>query len=470
MILQYLYKPVLNFIYEKITFRIPDKFRYVGILISFLMIFCAQFFSQYIFQFEGFNRGIRDYLICLLLGIIILLSVDRRLEIVKWKLTVYIPFVLTGLLLFAASLDHEMGPAYQAFPLTMLVGFICLFFVWGNTHEYKKMFISAASAYLIFIMAVFIWCVLKYPYIESENSLVDLGYSAFGINPNGMAKLFLPGVVCGVFLMMEYIYKKRCALFALCGGFCSGVVFLTQCRAGELCLVIIALIFIVSVILKHKQIYRDGKKVRLMYVSIVILAVGMIIGVLMIGTIGSKIGIEGIVGETAIGKEENLQNNGSGNTDEESQKNLERQEMINQRLSESKSEIYGNETLQKIDILTAGRIAIWNIYFDNMTWRGNSELMFYDTEYAHNQYIELSYKAGYPTGILYLLTVLIAGWYICVTFFKSKGRAEEMFKLMVWTVFFVISMFDTGILPFERGFIFLFYIVLADVFMNKRYI
>ena len=40
--------------------------------------------------------------------------------------------------------------------------------------------------------------------------------------------------------------------------------------------------------------------------------------------------------------------------------------------------------------------------------------------------------------------------------------------LSAFLMFFTISMLDTGILPFERGFIFLYYIVLTPLFVKKQ--
>ena len=104
-----------------------------------------------------------------------------------------------------------------------------------------------------------------------------------------------------------------------------------------------------------------------------------------------------------------------------------------------------------------------------MTWQGSDELMFYDTEYAHNQYIELSYKAGIMTGIMYLIFNLAAGTLIMISFFRRGKRKQYVyFQVFAYLVFIVISMLDTGILPFERGFIFLYYISLAPLFTLEQ--
>lgn len=119
------------------------------------------------------------------------------------------------------------------------------------------------------------------------------------------------------------------------------------------------------------------------------------------------------------------------------------------------------------DLFFVGRLAIWNTYIEHMSWTGESEFLFYDTEYAHNQYIELSYKAGIPTGIVYLIFNLIVAFMVLIRFFKERNK-ESFLMLLSFGVFFIISMLDTGILPFERGFIFLYYIVLTPLFVKKR--
>ena len=162
MVLQHLYRPVLNFIYSKFTYRINEKTRNIIIVICLLSIFAVQFAAQYIFKYEGLNRGIRDYFICLMMGIMIIASVNRKLEIIRWNMWSYIPFTITGLMIFVASLDHEMGPSYQAFPLTMLVAFMCLFYVWGCRRDYTALFKTASLAYLIYIFVIFMGCVVYY--------------------------------------------------------------------------------------------------------------------------------------------------------------------------------------------------------------------------------------------------------------------------------------------------------------------
>ena len=467
MILQHVYRPILNFFYDKITFRLNDRARKIILFVCFFAIFAAQFTSQYIFKFDGFNRGIRDYFICLMMGIIILVSVDRKLEIVKWNLWTYIPFTVTGLLLLIASLDHEMGPAYQAFPLAMLVAFMCLFYVWGNRRDYEVLFDAAAGAYTLFTAILLVVCFIKYPAESSSYLSYDLQYAPFGINPNGTTKVFITGIVAGMYLLVKSLPKVLFIGISLVVGGSAITVILTKCRAGEIILVLLCVLIIVYGIMRLQKAGEKRKAaVQKGVAGILLVLSGCIIAWVMLFSIGST----GLKDTTPNNPEVQPTYEISSGTVEESrtdEENITRQDKIDQKLGASMNELYQNPKIQQMDRFMAGRLAIWNVYFQNMTWRGSSELMFYDTEYAHNQYIELSYKAGVPTGIIYLLFNLIAGVMSLVLFFKRKDAAGLM-MLSAFLMFFTISMLDTGVLPFERGFIFLYYIVLTPLFIKKQ--
>lgn len=467
MILQHVYRPILNFFYDKITFRLNDRTRKIILFVCFFAIFAAQFTSQYIFKFDGFNRGIRDYFICLMMGIIILVSVDRKLEIVKWNLWTYIPFTVTGLLLLIASLDHEMGPAYQAFPLAMLVAFMCLFYVWGNRRDYEVLFDAAAGAYTLFTTILLVVCFIKYPAESSSYLSDDLQYAPFGINPNGTTKVFITGIVAGLYLLVKSLPKVLFIGISLVVGGSAITVILTKCRAGEIILILLCVLIIVYGIMRLQKAGKNRKAaVQKGVAGVLLVLFGCIIAWMMLFSIGST----GLKDKTQNNPEVQPTYEISSGTVEESrtdEENVTRQDKINQKLGASMNELYQNPTIRLVDSFMAGRLSIWNVYFQNMTWRGSSELMFYDTEYAHNQYIELSYKAGIPTGIIYLLFNLIAGVMTLVLFFKRKDAAG-LVMLSAFLMFFTISMLDTGILPFERGFIFLYYIVLTPLFIKKQ--
>lgn len=339
MILQHVYRPILNFFYDKITFRLNDRTRKIILFVCFFAIFAAQFTSQYIFKFDGFNRGIRDYFICLMMGIIILVSVDRKLEIVKWNLWTYIPFTVTGLLLLIASLDHEMGPAYQAFPLAMLVAFMCLFYVWGNRRDYEVLFDAAAGAYFWFIIFLTFLCFINYPTEYYGTTDQGLEYAPFDINPNGVAKIFLLGVVVSIYWSYAHLSSiKWIVTGSILTGICTVIVLLTHCRAGEVALILI-LIFSVAYILvkfiKEKLRFRINAKRILIGLCFVML--GFFVGFYVLTNISDKIYEHcnhGAVAEQI--KSENSEPTDNTQIDE-------RQEIIGENMEHAKQVLYAKE-------------------------------------------------------------------------------------------------------------------------------
>ena len=464
MILQHAYRPILNFIYDKITFRLNDRTRKILLFVCFFAIFAAQFAAQYIFKFQGFNRGIRDYFICLMMGIIILVSVDRKLEIVKWNLWTYVPFTVTGILLLIASLDHDMGPAYQAFPLAMLVAFMCLFYVWGNRKDYEVLFDAAAWAYFLFVLFLILLCFFKYPTEYYGTTDRGLEYAPFGINPNGVAKIFLLGIVVGVYWIYLHLHSiKRVIFGGVMVGCCTIITLLTHCRAGEIAILLIGLfclVFIFSKFIKEREKFKRNLK-NVLIGTIVILC-GCLAGYFILTHVSDKI-------YDLCHQNVTLEQSQSVNSEEPGTSvSEERQRVISENLEHAKQVLYARSYNYYLwDLFFVGRLAIWNTYAQHMSWRGESTLLFFDTEYAHNQYIELSYKAGIPTGFVYLFFNLLVGVLVLIRFFKQRNRTS-LLMLLTFGVFFIISMLDTGVLPFERGFIFLYYITLTPLFFRRE--
>ncbi len=459
MILQYVYRPVLNFIYEKITYRISEKHRNIIIFLCFFSVFFVQFLSQYILGYDVISRGTRDYIICLLMGIAIVMSVKDYLKILKWRKSIYIPYLIVGLLIFFASIDHYLGIGYRAFPFEMLVAFMSLYYVWGNRKDYNILFELVAKSYLLFSFILFIGCLIKYPYYDHGFLSYVTDYSPYYINPNGVSKLFLPGLASAVFLLIKNRNYIRLVYAGIAGGICS-IIYLTNSRTGIICSVLIIIIYIAY---KVVLAYKDGK----INVEIKGIAVDLLIMV-CIGLISVSILI--MTSVRSLDDVEAARKAVESVTEEQRIEQMSDKELYKYNLKKQGEEnISDSEVLSSLNSFTAGRIAIWNIYFNNMTWSGEDELLFGRTEYAHNQYIELSYKAGIPTGIIYLLLIVAIGIKLIFDLFKNANcKKYIVFQLFVFIIYFMTTMLDTGILPFERGYIFVFYVIIAPMFILDK--
>lgn len=465
MLLQHIYKPLLNFFYNTITHRIPEKARGYIITLCFAIIFAIQFISQYIYDFEGFDRNIRDFLICGFLGLVILISVNKALEIIKWRKSIYIPYTLAAILIFIAGLDHKLGPAYGAFPLTMLVGFMCLFYVWGNRKDYANLFRYAASAYLIYISVILAICIVQYPLEVYHYTPMD--YCPFHINPNGVSKLFLPGTACALYLSIDAVKTYKKVIFNILAGCFTAVVILTNCRAG---LLITPIMFVIYIVAEYYSVEQLKQKFMNIGKGLAIVLIGLVLCQFIIKDVSMVIYQSTTAFADTVAEETTEEQSEEAKEEAKEEPVKSKAERRAERFATLGDRISGNPFLAKLDAITASRISIWTVYFDNMSWRGGGEHLFVSTEYAHNQYIELSYKAGIPVGILYLAWVVFTGVYLAKNFFKGGQKKKLLyFQLLIYPIFFITSMLDTGIIPYERGFIFLFYILSAPFFLKDDY-
>lgn len=466
MILQHAYRPLLNVFYDGITHRIPEKVRGIIITLCLCAIFAIQFISQYMYNFEGFDRNLRDFLICGFLGLAILISVNKRLEIVKWRKSIYIPYTIAAILIFIAGLDHKLGPAYGAFPLTMIVAFLCLFYVWENRKDYINLFRYAATAYLIYMTVLLVICITQYPLEVYHYTPMD--YCPFHINPNGVSKLFLPGIACGLFLSLDTDKIAKKVIFNMLAGCFAAVVVLTNCRAGLLILPIMLLVYAVG---EYYGVEATKEKFMNIGKGLVIVLIAMVLCQFVIKDVSMVIYESTTAYAETTSEEVTDDAKEEAKDEEETPVKKSKAELRAERFATLGDRISGNPVLSKLDDITASRISIWAVYFDNMSWRGGGEHLFVSTEYAHNQYIELSYKAGIPVGILYLAWVALTGFYMIKGFFKGgKNKKVLYFQLLIYPIFFITSMLDTGIIPYERGFIFLFYLTAAPFFFKEDYL
>lgn len=455
MILQYLYKPVLNFIYEKSTNQISENNRNIIIATCFFILTIIQFLSMYR-PMGVFTSSVRDWSFFILVAVITVVSVDRKLETIKFNLVIYIPYALMAVFILIASLHHDLGKSFMIMPIVMLVSFLCLFYVWGNRKDYDVLFTSFARAYMVFTIGVIIVSILFCPYFKDQ--LVHLyGYSIMGINPNGFAKLLLPSIVSGVYLLISSKYKIEMIISAIIVGAAGYLLVITQSRAGMLGLILLSIVGIIY--LRRNNIKEKcNNTINLKSLTIIIIiAVITMAGLLQYFSPLINEPLKNPV--EAMETKEEIENVYSSVTKEESDDSYSYVGQIGSEI------IADNQFLLKLDTYSAGRISIWSAYLDNITLSGRSEnLLVWG---PHNQYIEMSYKTGILTGIIWLCLSLLIGGIIVHKCVKTK-KEFWLFQLLAFIVFFIISMLDTGTFPTQRSFIFMYFLSLAPLFVKEE--
>ena len=440
MILQHVYAPILNFIYEKITFRIGDRAREIILFVSFFLMFFTMFATMYMHVLSGKER---DLIIFLLMGVIILVSTDRRLELLRWRKTIYVPFVLLGLFMLAIAVClHPIGESYTVFILFILFVTICLAFVWGNRGDYNRLFTLASAAYLLFFVIILVWCFARYGLYFGQH------YSMW-MNVNGFAKLVCPAMACGMHLFLVTDSRGRKILYAALSGAAGVMAVFSSCRAADMILVVLFIAFIVLLVVKER---KTAGKQFLCFLIVFVLGAGVTTGVLHFVTpvitddpVATHVIVNRIDKSSVEGKERY----------EYTPYEAYREQVI--------EEVQSNPTLARLDDLSSGRIHIWAMYLKRANMTGNVKYL--KKAGPHNQYVELTYRAGIPAGILWLF-VLIAVFVLIVHGIVRRKGDWIYFVTLSYPTFLFFSMLDTGMFPMDRGFIMLYFLSLTPLMIK----
>ena len=234
MILQYIYKPILNTIYEKITYKLSDKIRNAFIVLCFFSIAVIQFLSLY--ENMGIFTGqVRNACMWVLLIGIIVVSVNSKMEIMQWNKKVYFIYALISVILLITGIVHEIGSTYITNACMLLIICMGIYFVWGNRRDYNTLFSLIAKAFVAFNLILMLYGVLRYPCFDLYMEAHSGGYTIMGINTNGFAKVLVPGVACAMYLLIAT--ERRCekVIYSLIFGMSAYVLWMTQCRTGQMC-------------------------------------------------------------------------------------------------------------------------------------------------------------------------------------------------------------------------------------------
>ena len=429
MILQHVYKPILNFIYEKITFRVSDRARDIILFIAFFLLFFSMFACKYM---DMMSNNARDMVVVLLMGVVILFSVDRKQELLKWNLVFYIPFVLMGLyMLMIALCFHSIGNSYSIFILLILFVFICLAFVWGNRGDYNKLFLIVAASYILFYLILLVWCLAKYGFYFGE------GYSMW-FNTNGFAKLVCPAVACGIHLFIFSDKTSWRIFYAAITGSSASMVFLTTCKTAQLAVIMMVIACLILLLIKREQVLKRF----VCFLIVFVLGFGACFGFLHFVT--PVISGDSVATHQAVFK---TTSSFTEPTDENSPYKIYEREMI--------EKVQSNPTLAKLDKIGTGRIHLWAMYLNRINMTGNVKTL--RRVGAHNQYVEFTYKAGLPVGAAWLFILFAV--FIMIVIGLVKRRSDWIyFVTLNYPTFFWFSLLETGMFPMERGFILIYYL------------
>lgn len=375
---------------------------------------------------------------CVFLGLMILFSMRGRVREVRFR-----KWFITCWLLFGAAQFISAFAAgcvdYLPDSLIILVAMPILYIVWTNTgfeKIFRLMFISTRMAFLIFIVLSMLFS----PFCAH--------YSGVFTNPNGMVQfLLVPFCFFSYYALWGEERKDQISstiLLAICAAF----MFYSNSRTGQIsaCLVFFAVAFLYLI----KVRFKDARLIKRMVICVVLMVLltwSLVFVFSFISSLGlptlEDFGIVLDTAETELGTLEDVID-----------------------VSANKNALLG----RTLDQISAGRIAIWRVFIQDMNLTGHvtgyklfipERDRYYTT--AHNYAVQMAYDHGIPAGILALVIEFAAFFLALRNAFRNRFSFVSCLPLMMIGAFLFTSLLEALSVTFHYSFLLNYYFMLAPL-------
>ncbi len=371
-ILQHVFIKILNPMYG-VTKYIPEKVRDVVISICFGAIFLKMIerlcSASYTFTYQTIIG-------CMFLLMIIIMSMKGKLEVLKWNRLLSIAWLICSVLMFLIGFIHPVGNGFRALSLTMMVGFPCLYFVWGNRGDYNKLFRLMSYGFAVVGTAYLAYCLI-FVRFNDLNNMEGGRYLGGTRNVNFCAMICIVIVMAALYLSVSKVKLRPICL--LVGGVANFFILMTVSRTAMLSVSIIIGMFVVFEI-KECIVCKCVPARKILNVVAVML-------VFSTSTIAGDM-VQHYQGDTASLVLDNQLRNHENfiAQNEDAYINSDSMDIVSQRLDTEGKDL---------DAFSSGRITIWKAYIEELSWLGHdSRKRLYIEEqgmrhWAHNTVLEI---------------------------------------------------------------------------------
>lgn len=463
-----MFTKIANNIYDKWHEKSDEIICSLLFALIFLLMYCDHLFlPEYVFSMYKDETFIGTMINGLLLLIAIFSIIGKRHKRNYIDKPFAIAWLIFGVMIAFCAVFIKPGKGYLSLSMALLIVFPILMFIWLGRQDYESLFVSISVGFEIAFIVIAIECFWLYPI--SSKTLVNGMYIGPVLNSNAFGML-LENVITGA-LYLFYIKKGNRYFHSLVIAIASGFIYLSASRCAALAVILQIIVFLLFYIKYEICLCSDKRNMFKAKVLPIVLTGAMILGsVFVIDDICRKdplndSGTIEVVKETTIVEKTKIKN-------EKAVKKIEQQQDDKNIQEKAEAAIPKQTTKDALDVLSSGRISIWEMYLKKISIKGHSlseRLRINPTEAGvHNDYIEFAYAAGAPAGILYLALLLIALIKTLSYFIKRKEYSSYMvFSAMSVIGFMVYSMLEIQISPVSRGAVLLYYIGIIPMFEKR---
>ena len=429
--MQKAYTVILNRLFI-VTGRIEETTRNAVLFMCCLCLMWMYFFGQI-----KTNSGEVQIVGSVFVIAITVFSVNQELKPIKWNRFTAYSMVLFGIGVFLIGLIHKVGDGYMMYAADLAIVFPALYFVWGNRGDHEVLYRIISKAILLSSVISFSYCF----YLSTRGELGFRGVRVQGYlsNPNYLGMLGSLAFVAGAYLLLENLYNTKSVWLSSLGiGVGMAFAFVAVSRTAMLseltCLIV--LIIFASKQCKIGNVKNPFKWKTMLGVAVIIIVVV---------SIGIKMDD---INYYVIERNNTL-------------KNIEEPDSMTQSVQPNVDEIEKlverTDVKKDADALSSGRIGLWRIYLDNLSWLGKpkKEINPLLSEYAearpHNNIIDYLYRCGYIVGSLYVFYYIAQGISgLKMLFSRACIKPECCFTVMMIGTYSIYSMLEVCTLAFIR--------------------
>ena len=446
----------------RLTGKMDDGVRNICLQIV-IILYPIHFFLFYSYPKLGFPKfGWEKWILvvqisgCFLLLLLIFFSLDRIPKRIEWNKWILYPFIICGLLMLLISFLHPVGPGYRIFAVMIVIMYPCLFFVWNNRSDYESLYDPLARALSVICLFVYFYCF--FIAARGDFSIIN-GRCAGPITNSNLFCFFGVFGSCGAIYLLIKNYHSwlRYLFYSVSIGCGYAIIWMGESRTSFLactaCLVI-AMFFFIR--------YSD-KKTTLEYLLKVFLTIVIVLFTIIMATLW--VDIQKSAEELESQQITSTTSDASATTEAPDPSATSEASDVPAEHSETTDSQGGESLFDRLfsgsyntSTYSSSRLLIWRGYaqFFNLTGNNVAEadwdaLSPIQEKRPHNNFFDMAFRFGVPIGILFILIELIA----CVKalqllFTNRKRETVLLFPVLLIAIFFVFSMFEIAVIPFER--------------------
>ena len=409
---------------------------------------------------------------CIFMGLVILGSMGSGLTPVKFRLTLFIPWICCGAIMLISGIINNVD--YIPDAILILVAFPILYICWGNC-ERNKLF---TKLILINKLTLLIFILLSFLFIQ----ITTKKYYAFAINPNTTSTLLS---VSSAFLLIEIISEKKFSKKLVCDvmlfGAAAAINYYTNSRTGPLALICSALIVLI--------LYSITNPVRQTFITLAKLALTILISavlsasLLYVFQLRQWLPIPYVnLKDQTVYTDDRWKDIFSPPADEPAPTDSPVNQAPTQPNKEPDKPFFDDggfkdvnkdklNTDKTLDKFSTGRISVWKAYAKDLNLTGHSttptvyiDFLFYkNISSTHMTILQVAYESGVVAGILYFIFNITSGILAIVYSVRHKKEKFALLPLAIIVVFGCISLLESNRVAFTNYNTLMYYLMLFPV-------